>query len=105
MRKKSQQTSQDHLTESLHRIVEEANLALAQTDGECLDARLSPRQQDYLRDLLLGRDDEVAEGIRALLERGKPHLRVLPDQRRCEEPAGQNDDPTTNAFWYGSSMR
>lgn len=105
MKRKPQQTSQDHLVTSLSRIVEEANLALAQADGECLDARLSPRQQDYLRELLLGRDDEVAGSLLALLERNKPHLRVVPDQRRSEELAGQNDDPTTNAFWYGSSTR
>ena len=105
VKKPQRQTSADHLVESLSRIAEEANLALAQVDGECLDARLSPRQQDYLREALLGKDDEVAESIRRLLERGKPHLRVVPDQRRAEEPAGQDDDPTTNAFWYGSSTR
>ncbi|MEV5268248.1 hypothetical protein [Streptomyces werraensis] len=112
MRKQPQQTAQEHLVESLSRITEEANLALAQVDGECLDARLSPRQQDYLRELLLGRDDEVAESLRRLLERGRPHLKVVPAPRHGEEDAGHADDlatregdPTTHAFWYGASMR
>lgn len=63
---------------------------------------ISPRQRAYLRSLLEAQPDAEASGILDLLEADEPALAPVIELPIRDKSAGQNDDPTTYEFWYGS---
>lgn len=90
-------------------ILEEYNATTASVTHTGAEVRLTPRLVDYILRLVEGRGEDEARALQELLREAPAEAEPLDELalRRStdEETAGQEPDPTTLGYWYGTCSR